>query len=74
MQFSINFSNKNLRPYQHCCQTQYTVFPQCHGPSITLTFMIIQSIHTSVHISIVMNPETRKKLKNNEDVVKISPN
>ena len=74
MQFSINFSNKNVRPYQHCFQTQYTDFPQCHRPSITLTFMIIQSIHTSIHISIVMIPETRKKLKNTEAVVKIFPN
>ena len=63
LQFHINFSHKILRPDQHCWQTQSTVFPQCHRQSTTPTFMIIQGIHTSVYISIVMFPETRKKFK-----------
>ena len=61
--FPINFSHKSLRPDQHRCQTQSTVFPQCHRPSVTPTFMLIQGIHTHVYISIVMFPETRKKVK-----------
>jgi hypothetical protein len=63
LQFPNNFSNKSLRPDQHCCQTQSTPFPQYHRPSITHTFMIIQGIHTCTYISTVMFPETRKKFK-----------
>ena len=63
LQFPNNFSHKSLRPDQHCCQTQTTIFPQCHKPSVTPTVMIILCKHTCIYISIVMFPETRKNFK-----------
>ena len=50
LQFPIIFSHKILRPDQHCCQTQSTVFPQCHRPSVTPTVMQILCKHTHMFI------------------------
>jgi hypothetical protein len=36
-QFPVTFSNKILKTVQHCTETQSTVFPQCHWPSVTPT-------------------------------------
>jgi len=61
LQFPINVSHRNLRPDQHCCQTQSTDFPQCHRPSVTPTVMIIQGRHTRVYISIASFSDIREK-------------
>ena len=61
LQFPINVSHRNLRPDQHCCQTQSTNFPQYHRPSVTPTIMIIQGKHTCVYISIALFSDIRKK-------------
>ena len=45
----ITFNHKSLRTDQHCSQIQSTVFPQCHRPSVTPTFMKIPDKHTHTH-------------------------
>jgi len=60
LQFPINVSHRNLRPDQHCCQTQPKDFPQCHRPSVTPTVMILLGKHKNVYISIPLFSEIRK--------------
>jgi hypothetical protein len=67
-QYAITFRHKSLTD-QHCCQTQSTVFPQCHRPMVTPTFMKIPQKHTHTH----MFSESRRENKNFEAVVGITP-
>jgi hypothetical protein len=65
LQFPITFNHKILRTDQLCSPTHSTVFPECHNPSVTFTFMEILHKHTYTHvyISTVMFLESRKKSK-----------
>ena len=49
LQVPITFSHKSLSTDQHCSQTQSTVYSQCHGPSVTPTFMKILWKHKHIH-------------------------
>jgi hypothetical protein len=73
LQYSISFSHKSLRPNLHCCQTQSTVFSQCHRPSITPKFMKILHKHTRLYFNCqVIRKQRIPKLY--EGVVSITPN
>jgi len=49
LQHPITFDHKSLRTDQLSSQTQSTVFPQCHRPSVTPTAIKILHKHTHVY-------------------------
>ena len=57
--YPITFSPNSLRTDQHCCQTQSTVFPECHRPKVTPTFMKIP--HKLMHICLYLNSSVFRK-------------
>ena len=48
LQYPTTFSHKILRTDQLCSPAHSTVFPECHNPSVTPTFMKI--LHTHMYI------------------------
>ena len=59
LQYPITFSPNSLWTDQHCCQTQSTVFPECHRPKVTPTFMKIP--HKHMHICLYLNSSVFRK-------------
>jgi len=62
----ITDCRKSLRTEQQCCQTQSTVYSQCHRPSVTPTFMKILHKHTHTHVysSTFLFSDHKKENKN----------
>jgi hypothetical protein len=69
MQFPITFSHKSLRTekYQHCTQTQFTVYSQCHRPSVTPTS--IKTLHKHTHL--YFNKHASRKQEEKQTILKL---
>ena len=73
LQFPITLSHKTVRTDQHCSQTQSTVFPQCHRPSVPPTTIKTQCKHRNVYTSIASFRKAGRTAKHYEPAVCIAP-
>ena len=74
LQSPITFNHKSLQTDQLCSQTQSTVFPQCHRPSVTPTTIKILHKHTHVYTSIASFVKAGRIAKHYKAAVCISTN
>jgi len=74
LQYHITFNHKSLQTDQLCSQTQSTVFPQCHRPSVTPTTIKILRKQTHVYTSIASFVKAGRLAKHYKAAVCISTN
>ena len=71
LQFPITFSHKSptTDQYQHCSQTQSTVYPQCHRPTVTPTS--IKILHKQTHTCLYFNSHIFRKQDGEQNIMKL---
>ena len=71
LQFPITFSYKSptTDQHQHCSQTQSTVYPQCHRPTITPTS--IKILHKQTHTCLYFNSHIFRKQEEHQNTMKL---
>jgi len=74
LQYPITFNHKSPQTDQLCSQTQSTVFPQCHRPSVTPKAIKILRKQTHVYTSIASFVKAGRTAKHYKAAVCISTN